>query len=221
MGKETKETGSAARSHASTLEATLEAILYLKGEPVPLGELADGAGCTRDVAKRALKRLMAAYGDRDGALEVVKTPQGYCLQLRAAFGPLVEQLVPADLGVGALRTLAVVALKGPVALAELVEIRGSGAYQQVQDLVDRGFVSKRPQPQGRSSWVQVTDRFHRYFQLAPTDEGDGQQLRLLLQRYRTELAPEEGDLEKNLETNLGIDPEADPEPWEPVADLAP
>lgn len=210
------EAGLGARSLASTLEA----ILYLKGEPVPLGELVDGAGCTREAAKRALKQLMAAYGDRDGALEVVKTPQGYCLQLRAAFEPLVEQLVPADLGVGALRTLAVVALKGPVALAELVEIRGSGAYQQVQDLVDRGFVSKRPQPQGRSSWVQVTDRFHRYFQLAPTDEGDGQQLRLLLQRYRAELAPE-ADLGADPDLDPASDPDAAPEALEPVADPAP
>lgn len=191
-----------------SLMGTLEAMLYLKGQPVPLGELVEGAGCTRQAATRALKQLMAAYGDREGALEIVNTPQGYCLQLRAEFGPLIEQLVPADLGVGALRTLAVVALKGPVALAELVDIRGSGAYQQVQDLVDRGFVSKRPQPQGRSSWVQVTDRFHRYFQVAPTEGGDGdggegQQLRLLLQRYRAELAPE-GPPE--------MAPELDPDP---------
>ena len=192
-----------------SLTSTLEAILYLKGQPVPLAVLADEAGCGRDAARKSLRVLMATYADRDGALEVVKTPEGYCLQLKAVFGPLVEQLVPADVGVGALRTLAVVALQGPISLSELVEIRGSGAYQQVQELVDRGLASKRPQPQGRSSWIQVTERFYRYFQVARSDDEGAQQLRLLLDRYRTELDRDrDADPDEVIEPDDAIAPDA-------------
>jgi segregation and condensation protein B len=69
------------------------------------------------------------------------------------------------LGIGELRTLAAVAIKGPIAQTDLVDLRGSGAYQHVQELVLQGFVRKRRQSDGRSYWIQVTDKFHQYFQL--------------------------------------------------------
>jgi segregation and condensation protein B len=67
--------------------------------------------------------------------------------------------------VGVLRTLAAIALKGPIAQTDLVELRGSGAYQHVQELVERGFVQKRRATNGRSYRVQVTDQFYQYFEV--------------------------------------------------------
>lgn len=147
------------------LASTIEAILYLKAQPLTLAEIAEFAGCDRETAEEGLIELMADYAHRDSALEVVETPDGYTLQLREAFHSLVQTLVPADLGVGALRTLAAIALKGPISQTELVELRGSGAYQHVQELVESGFVRKRRQSDGRSYWLQVTNKFHQYFQL--------------------------------------------------------
>ena len=49
--------------------------------------------------------------------------------------------------------------------ADLINLRGSTAYQQVQDLVERGFVRKRKQNEGRSYWLEVTDKFHQYFEV--------------------------------------------------------
>jgi segregation and condensation protein B len=147
------------------LASTIEAILYLKAQPLTITELAEFAGCDRRSAEEGLLELMSDYAHRDSALEVIETPKGYSLQLRESFQNLVHILIPADLGVGALRTLAAIALRGPIAQTELVELRGSGAYQHVQELVQQGFVRKRKQSDGRSSWVQVTDKFHQYFQL--------------------------------------------------------
>ena len=149
----------------SRLSSTIEAILYLKAQPLTITELAEFAGCDRKSAEEGLLELMSDYAHRDSALEVVETPKGYSLQLRESFQNLVHILIPADLGVGALRTLAAIALRGPIAQNELVELRGSGAYQHVQELVAQGFIRKRRQSDGRSSWVQVTDKFHQYFQL--------------------------------------------------------
>ncbi|MGB6015498.1 MAG: SMC-Scp complex subunit ScpB, partial [Nodosilinea sp.] len=69
------------------------------------------------------------------------------------------------LGVGALRTLAAIALKGPISQTDLVELRGSGVYQHVPELVAQGFVRKRRQAEGRSSLVQVTDKFYQHFEI--------------------------------------------------------
>jgi segregation and condensation protein B len=85
-------------------------------------------------------------------------------------------MIPAEIGTGALRTLAAIAIKGSISQTDLVELRGSGAYQHVQELVEVGFVRKRRQPGNRSSLLQVTDKFNRTYeindsliqQLAPT-----------------------------------------------------
>ncbi|NJO42456.1 MAG: SMC-Scp complex subunit ScpB [Cyanobacteria bacterium CRU_2_1] len=147
------------------LVAKIEAILYLKAQPLPIAKIAEYAGCDREAAEAGLIELMAAYAHRDSALEVVQTSEGYCLQLRESFHDLVQALIPVDLGVGALRTLAAIALKGSIAQTALVELRGSGAYQHVQELVSLGFVRKRRQSDGRSYWLQVTDKFYQYFQV--------------------------------------------------------
>ena len=146
----------------SRLATTIEAILYLRAQPVKLAEIAH---CDRATAEEGIIELMADYAHRDTALEIVETPDGYTLQLREAFHHLLQTLIPADLGVGALRTLAAIALRGPLSQTELVDLRGSGAYQHVQELVALGFVRKRRQSDGRSYWLQVTDKFHQYFQL--------------------------------------------------------
>jgi segregation and condensation protein B len=150
---------------AVSLAAKIEAILYLKGQPLTLTEIAQFAGCDRASAEEGLIALITDYAHRDSALEVVETPKGYSLQLREAFHDLVQTLVPVDLGVGALRTLAAIALRGPISQTDLVELRGSGAYQHVQTLVEQGFVRKRRQSDGRSFWLQVTDKFYQYFQI--------------------------------------------------------
>jgi segregation and condensation protein B len=147
------------------LASTLEAILYLKAQTLTVAELVEFSGCDRAEVQEGLIELMADYAQRDGALEIVETKEGYLLQLRESFHRLIQQLLPADLGVGALRTLAAIALKGRVAQTELVDIRGSNAYQHVQELVELGFVRKRRQSDGRSYWLQVTEKFHQYFQI--------------------------------------------------------
>jgi len=147
------------------LAQTIEAVLYLKAQPLTVAEIAELVGCDRPQAEEGLINLMEDYAHRESALEVAETPNGYVLQLRESYHHLIQQLLPADLGVGALRTLAAIALKGKVSQTELVEIRGSNAYQHVQELVEQGFVRKRRQTDGRSFWLQVTEKFHQYFQL--------------------------------------------------------
>ncbi|MDG2990595.1 SMC-Scp complex subunit ScpB [Candidatus Synechococcus calcipolaris G9] len=148
-----------------SLAVRLEAILYLKAQPLTLAQLADYAGSDRQDVELGLVELFNDYAHRHTALEIVETDAGYCLQLKEAYRDLVQTLVPVDLGIAAQRTLAMIAFRGPIAQSELVELRGSSAYQHVQELLTLGFVSRRRQNTGRSYWVQVTERFHQYFQV--------------------------------------------------------
>ncbi|MBW4613434.1 MAG: SMC-Scp complex subunit ScpB [Desmonostoc vinosum HA7617-LM4] len=143
----------------------IEAILYLKGKPLSLGEIAEYAACDRTTIEEGMIELIDDYARRESALEVVETPNGYSLQLRSDFHDLVQTLIPVELGVGALRTLAAIALNSPILQSDLINVRGSGAYQHVQELVELGFVKKRRDSDSRSYSLQVTPKFHQYFQI--------------------------------------------------------
>ena len=64
-----------------SLPARLEAILYLKGRSMTLGELAEISGVAREAVEMGLITLMADYAHRDTALEIRQEGQRYSLQL--------------------------------------------------------------------------------------------------------------------------------------------
>lgn len=147
------------------LATKIEAILYLKGQPLSLTEIAQWADCEVAAAQDAIMELISDYAYRDSALEVIETETGYSLQLRSIFQDLSDHLIPAELGRGTLRTLAVIAIKTPIIQTELIELRGSSAYQHVQELVELGFVRKRRSENSRSYLLEVTPKFHQYFEI--------------------------------------------------------
>jgi len=160
-----------------SLPARVEAILYLKGRPLSLAELAELAGTDVDSAKVALITLMADYAHRDTALEIRQEDQRYAFQLHESLAELVQDLVPVNLSTAALRTLATVALKGRLLQSELVELRGSGAYEHIKELLAHNFIDRRRQSDGRSYWISLSETFHRTFQVRggafepPDEEG--------------------------------------------------
>jgi segregation and condensation protein B len=146
-----------------SISARLEAILYLKGRPLSLAELAELAGLEREATEWALITLMADYAHRDTALEIHQEGGRYSLQLREGLGDLVQNLLPVDLSTASLRTLATIALKKRILQSELVELRGSGAYEHIKELLAQDFIERRRQSDGRSYWLSLSEKFHRTF----------------------------------------------------------
>ena len=167
-----------------SLPARLEAILYLKGRPLSLGDLAEIAGLSRDAVEMGLITLMADYAHRDTALEIRQEGQRYSLQLRDGLGELVQNLLPVDLSTAALRTLATIALKKRILQSDLVELRGSGAYDHIKELLAQNFIERKRQSEGRSYWLTLSEKFHRTFAVR-TDE--------LVSRSRPARAPGPGE----------------------------
>ncbi len=149
------------------MPARLEAILYLKGKPVSLKEIAELVKETDSSVEQALFALTASYAQRDTALEIQENNGMYSLQLRAGLGELVQDLLPVDLSVATLRTLATIALKKKVLQSELVEIRGSSAYDHIKELLEKNFIERKRQREGRSYWVTLSEKFHRTFSILP------------------------------------------------------
>ncbi|KGG24776.1 putative transcriptional regulator containing the HTH domain [Prochlorococcus sp. MIT 0702] len=150
-----------------SLPARLEAILYLKGRPVTLKEMAELANETEDLIEQALLALMAGYAQRDTALEIQENNGRYSLQLCPGLGELVHNLLPVDLSIATLRTLATIALKKRILQSELVDLRGSGAYDHIKELVAQNFIERKRQSEGRSYWLTLSEKFHRTFSVLP------------------------------------------------------
>ena len=150
-----------------SLASRIEAILYLKGRPIGLNELADLARDEPDQVREALGMLTASYSERDTALEVVEQSGRYCLQLRPALADLVKNMLPVNLSTATLRTLATIALKKRILQSELVDLRGSGAYDHIKELLAQGFIERRRQSDGRSYWLTLSEKFHRTFSVLP------------------------------------------------------
>ena len=151
-----------------SLPARLEAILYLKGTPVSLNELARLAETSEQQVEQAMLALEASYAQRDTALDIVVGSGTYSLQLRAGLGELVRDLLPVNLSTAALRTLATIALKKRILQSDLVDLRGSGAYDHIKELLAQNFIERKRQSEGRSYWINLTDKFHRTFSVLPT-----------------------------------------------------
>lgn len=152
-----------------SLPARIEAILYLKGRSLTLGELAEISGVNRDAVEMGLITLMADYAHRDTALEIRQEEQRYSLQLRDGLGELVQNLLPVDLSTAALRTLATIALKKRILQSDLVELRGSGAYDHIKELLAQNFIERKRQSEGRSYWLTLSEKFHRTFAIKPDE----------------------------------------------------
>ncbi len=149
------------------LPARIEAILYLKGRPVSLKEIAELSNESEKLVEQALLTLMAGYAQRDTALEIEEIKGRYSLQLRPGLGELVQNLLPVDLSTATLRTLATIALKKRILQSDLVDLRGSGAYDHIKELIDQNFIERKRQSEGRSYWITLSEKFHRTFSVIP------------------------------------------------------
>ncbi len=181
-----------------SLPARLEAILYLNGLSMTLAEI---SAESRDAVELGLITLMADYAHRDTALEIRQEGQRYSLQLRDGLGELVQNLLPVDLSTAALRTLATIALKKRILQSDLVELRGSGAYDHIKELLSQNFIERKRQSEGRSYWLTLSEKFHRTFAIK-TDE--------LKPKRNVPPVPEAPPSDAS-------EPEADDEAWENAA----
>ena len=150
-----------------SLASRIEAILYLKGRPIGLKELSELARDEPDQVRAALATLTTSYDQRDTALEVVEQSGRYCLQLRPDLADLVKNMLPVNLSTATLRTLATIALKKRILQSELVDLRGSGAYDHIKELLAQDFIERRRQSEGRSYWLTLSEKFHRTFSVLP------------------------------------------------------
>ena len=145
----------------------IEAALFAAGRAVSLEKLAKITGKPKKTVLSAVQELMEAYTSRKCGLEIINLGERYVMQVKPEYSELMREVAPKELSAPKLRTLAIIAYHQPLIQSDLIEMRGSGAYEHIKDLIERGFVDSVPC--GRSRQLSTTSLFADYFGLKRND----------------------------------------------------
>jgi len=170
---ETTETASSTVEDLKQKMALVEASLYVAGRPLELKTLRSITGITSKKKLQSIAHMLAdEYRKRDGALEILELEdERLVMQLKSRYVSRVRRLsIRPLLTEGPLRTLSYIAYRQPVPQAKVILVRGSQAYDHINELSRMGLIVK--EKFGKSQLLRTTDLFADHFSL-------GKDLRLL------------------------------------------
>ena len=160
---------------AAELAKTVEALLVVASQPLPVEEIA--AACEVDALHvgEALEVLSERYSEERSGIVLELVAGGWAFRASAAASDACARLFekPAEKGLSqaALETLAIVAYLGPVSRPEIARIRGVNVDGVVAGLVERGLIAEggRDQEFGAVRY-RTTPLFERIFGLGSLSE---------------------------------------------------
>jgi len=219
---------------SNEVEAAIEAILFVSGEPVKISRIADVLGVAENEVENAADRLRDNYSFVRRGIRLVKLEDTIQLCSSPEFSDYIRRALetrkPPQLSQPALEVLSIIAYFGPVTKAYIEQIRGVDSSHTVSLLQERELVEPcgRLQVPGRPMQFRTTHVFLRTFGLEslkelpelPEVEGDGEKKEgiqnaiLEMQARKTELEekPEMAELEPTEESELSIESQLTIEP---------
>jgi len=160
---------------AADLGASLEAILLVADEPVPLGVFAQVLELPRDTVGQALAELAELYTEQGRGFDLREVAGGWRFYTRSEFAPVVEKFVrdgqEVRLTQAALETLAVVAYRQPVGRGQVSAVRGVNCDGVMRTLTLRGLVEEAgTDPETGAILFRTTSYFLERLGLAGLDQ---------------------------------------------------
>jgi len=178
-----------------TLEAKIEAILFVHGEPVTFKRLAILLKTDEDKIRNALESI----ADERRGLDLVIYEGRAELTTSPDLSPLVSQLIKEEmdnkLTPASLETLAIIAYLGPCSRALVEHVRGVNSSFILRSLMVRGLIERKPDPKRSNGYLyQPTFEFLNHMGLDSQDKmPEFEKYRELVQSYFVENGQTEND----------------------------
>jgi segregation and condensation protein B len=167
-----------------SLKAKIEAIVYATEAPVSLDQIVklvktpeQQESDAKSEVRAVLEELVAEYGAEAHGIEIRQVAGGYRMSTKPEQHDVVRDFAkslkpPIRLSLPALETLAVIAYKQPVTVAEIGEIRGVDASGVIGTLLDRKLITTagRKAVIGRPMLYKTTKEFLLRFGLKDVNE---------------------------------------------------
>jgi len=160
----------------SELLASVEAILFVAGDPVNVAELAHSMNLTQSEMDEALSQLQQSYIDSGRGIRLNRNGGAAYLSIDPARARTVETFLQPmkkqALSQAVLETLSVIAYRQPATRAEIEAVRGVKCDYSVQMLLKRGLIEEAGQREtlGRPTEYRTTDKFLMHFGIESVDE---------------------------------------------------
>jgi segregation and condensation protein B len=128
------------------MQAIMEAIIYVADDPVKLEQFKEVfPEENSDTIGQALIGLAESFNSRSGGMLIREVAGGWRMTTRPEHHEQIRSYLKtrpsAKLSMAALETLAVIAYKQPVTLAEILAIRGKKSSTALQTLLERKMVA--------------------------------------------------------------------------------
>jgi segregation and condensation protein B len=180
------------------LKPKIEALLVATNRPVAIQALARCLEVSVEEVDAALQEFESDLLGADRGIQVRRRPHGVRIETKPQYTDLIGRLLPErkakPMTSQALETLAIIALKQPVPLADINAIRGIESAGTVQTLCNRKLIarSSRLGPRREKIW-RTTQLFLDTFGLASLDElyKEGRMEQVFASVYSGELGREE------------------------------
>ena len=157
-----------------TLEANLEALLFLSSEPVSAEALADATAVELHEVVSALERLREYYEFERRGLVLRELAGGYTLSTHPDAEPAARRLLAKPrtppLSPAQAETLAIIAYLQPVSRPEIARIRGVNAESAASTLLERGIIEESGRSHFGAVLYRTTELFLRLFGLGSIAE---------------------------------------------------
>ncbi|HEY44348.1 MAG TPA: SMC-Scp complex subunit ScpB [Anaerolineae bacterium] len=159
---------------AISLEARVEALLYVSPSPATIGNLANALGVSNQRVKQALENLAVEYQQRGIRLQFHQSE----VQLTTApeLAPDIERFLKLEsvtrLTRAALEVLAIIAYQQPVTRPQIDSIRGVNSDSVLRTLLRHGLIEDagRSDGPGRPILYTTTSEFLQHFGLSTLHE---------------------------------------------------
>jgi segregation and condensation protein B len=131
---------------AAELARTIEALLVVTSQPLPVADLAEAAEVEAADVEAALEVLTERYAEGASGIVLEHVAGGWAFRASAAASAACERLfekpVEKGLSQAALETLSIVAYLGPVTRPEIARIRGVNVDGVIAGLAERGLIAE-------------------------------------------------------------------------------
>ena len=180
------------------LKPKIEALLVATNRPVAIQALAQCLEVSEEEVDVALQEFESDLLGADRGIQVRRRPHGVRIETKPQYADLIGRLQPErkakPMTSQALETLAIIALKQPVPLADINAIRGIESAGTVQTLRNRKLIARTAHlgPRREKIW-RTTQLFLDTFGLASLDElyTEGRMEQVFASVYSGELGGEE------------------------------
>ncbi|NLK93645.1 MAG: segregation/condensation protein B [Clostridiales bacterium] len=157
-------------------KSTVEALLFVSGEPLTLRDLAINMDVTPKYLEELMEEMVHDYESEERGIKLISINGGYQFVTKPEHADYIQKLLKKNkrqsLSQASLESLAIVAYKQPITRIDIDEIRGVKSDSAIQRLIEKDLIKEigRLEVPGRPILYGTTEEFLRQFGLQDLKE---------------------------------------------------